>query len=89
MTPAIFSLQSYIFDKVFIDLSTLDNNLPFTININPEGQYNQTNGEFILSFTLCLNLSSYVKGKLLNKKLLRHLKKTLFGYIILMGQFLL
>ncbi len=51
MTPAIFSLQSYIFDKVSIDLSTLDNNLPFTININPKGQYNQSNGVFILSFT--------------------------------------
>ena len=50
MTPAVFSLQKYVFDKVSIDLSALSADMRLSLSIDPSGSYNQDTGEYVLVF---------------------------------------
>ena len=50
MTPAVFSLKKYIFDKVLLNLETLSQDSKLNLRIEPSGTYNQESGEYSLVF---------------------------------------
>lgn len=50
MTPAVFTLKKYIFDKVSLNLENLSSGSTLSLNIEPWGSYNQETGEYLLSF---------------------------------------
>ena len=50
MTPAVFSLKKYIFDKVSLNFETLSRDSKLNLRIEPSGTYNQESGEYSLVF---------------------------------------
>ena len=50
MTPAVFSLKKYIFDKVSLNLENLSPDSKLNLKIEPVGTYNQGSGEYSLVF---------------------------------------
>lgn len=50
MTPAVFSLKKYIFDKVSLNLENLSTDSKLNLKIEPVGTYNQESGEYSLAF---------------------------------------
>lgn len=50
MEKALFALQNYRFDKVWLDLSDLSDNMSLDIAFTPSGKYNPETGTYSLAF---------------------------------------